>query len=417
MNKKNPLYFIDLFAGCGGLSLGFIQAGYKGLFAIEKSEDAFATLKTNLIDRSPGSFDWPSWLPCKNLTTQDLLDGFQKYLKSLKGSVDVIVGGPPCQGFSSAGKRDPNDPRNMMTEQYINLVTLIQPRMIVIENVTGYAKKFKASGSTRLHEKTYADTVIERLEKNGYSVEAGSVCASIFGVPQKRKRFLIVGTKDLGDMHQRISKFNLEDFVEYGPQFRSEKGLSPRSLVSVKHAIEDLKVSGKSLTECLDSAVLGFEQLEYTAPKRVNPYLKLMRSGSKKFFSPDSLRLPKHKVTTRDKFRKIQYLCKDTNRLTRELRESLGIKKHTLTVLNAEGQSPTVTTLPDDILHYDEPRILTVRETARLQSFPDWYSFRGKYTTGGDRRKLECPRYTQVGNAVPPLLAEAIARWLRRKMK
>lgn len=89
-------------------------------------------------------------------------------------------------------------------------------------------------------------------------------------------------------------------------------------------------------------------------------------------------------------------------------RQSYGLKKHRIFPMAPGEPAPTITTLPDDVLHYAEPRILTVRESARLQSFPDWFVFKGKFTTGGDRRTKECPRYTQVGNAVPPLLARAI---------
>src|SRR5258706_540076 len=97
-------------------------------------------------------------------------------------------------------------------------------------------------------------------------------------------------------------------------------------------------------------------------------------------------------------------------------RERLGLSKHRTFPMAPDKLAPTVTTLPDDVLHYSEPRILTVRESARLQSFPDWFKFRGKYTTGGDRRKKECPRYTQVGNAVPPLLAQAIGTGIARAL-
>jgi DNA (cytosine-5)-methyltransferase 1 len=89
-------------------------------------------------------------------------------------------------------------------------------------------------------------------------------------------------------------------------------------------------------------------------------------------------------------------------------REQYGLKKHRIYPMSGSEPAPTITTLPDDVLHYSEPRILTVRESARLQSFPDWFQFRGKFTTGGVLRTKECPRYTQVGNAVPPYLARAI---------
>ena len=88
----------------------------------------------------------------------------------------------------------------------------------------------------------------------------------------------------------------------------------------------------------------------------------------------------------------------------------MNIKKQCFTVLSTKELSTTITTLPDDCMHYSEPRVLTVRENARIQSFPDWFEFKGKYTTGGDRRKIECPRYTQVGNAVPPLMAEILGQ-------
>jgi len=95
-------------------------------------------------------------------------------------------------------------------------------------------------------------------------------------------------------------------------------------------------------------------------------------------------------------------------------KEEIGTKKQAICVLDPKKPSKTLTTLPDDIIHYKEPRILTVRESARIQSFPDDFEFKGKYTTGGMRRKQECPRYTQVGNAVPPLLGEAIGHLIRK---
>jgi DNA (cytosine-5)-methyltransferase 1 len=126
--------------------------------------------------------------------------------------------------------------------------------------------------------------------------------------------------------------------------------------------------------------------------------------------APNSLRLARHKEQTVERFSKIINMCEKSGTkgvvLSDKVRAELGIKKQSIVVLNEKQPSHTITTLPDDIIHYSEPRILTVRECARLQSFPDWFEFRGNYTTGGSRRTKECPRYTQVGNAVPPLLAE-----------
>ena len=127
---------------------------------------------------------------------------------------------------------------------------------------------------------------------------------------------------------------------------------------------------------------------------------------------PNSLRLVNHREETRRRFSTILETCRRGIQLSRQDRERLGISKQCIVPLDGDKPSHTLTTLPDDLLHYSEPRILTVREYARLQSFPDWYEFKGKYSTGGDKRIKECPRYTQVGNAVPPFLGEAIGKVL-----
>jgi DNA (cytosine-5)-methyltransferase 1 len=122
----------------------------------------------------------------------------------------------------------------------------------------------------------------------------------------------------------------------------------------------------------------------------------------------DSHRFANHLPSTVEKFAWFQANCSKGKRIPIAERGQYANKKHAVQILHPNSVGPTVTTLPDDYLHYSEPRILTVREMARLQTFPDWYSFKGKYTTGGESRSKECPRYTQVGNAVPPLLAEAL---------
>ena len=120
------------------------------------------------------------------------------------------------------------------------------------------------------------------------------------------------------------------------------------------------------------------------------------------------MRLARHRDDVRSRFKKIIKECAQGVTMNAKSRARFGLKKHRICLMSSSEPAPTITTLPDDVLHYSEPRILTVRESARLQSFPDWFRFRGKFTTGGKLRIKECPRYTQVGNAVPPLLAEAI---------
>ncbi|WP_341263324.1 DNA cytosine methyltransferase [Morganella morganii] len=148
-------------------------------------------------------------------------------------------------------------------------------------------------------------------------------------------------------------------------------------------------------------------------PNEQSLYLKYIRKGyeNKK---PNSLRLARHKLQTIEKFKLIQDICIPGISLNDNMRLLVGTKKQAITVLNAHEPSKTLTTLPDDLLHYKEPRILTVREMARIQSFPDSFDILGKYTTGGARRTQECPRYTQVGNAVPPLLGEALGYLIKK---
>lgn len=122
----------------------------------------------------------------------------------------------------------------------------------------------------------------------------------------------------------------------------------------------------------------------------------------------DSMRLARHSPEVVKRFRQIILTCPQGVRMNDADRSRFGLLKHRVYPMDSRKPAPTVTTLPDDVVHYSDPRILTVRESARIQSFPDWFKFRGKYTTGGSRRTKECPRYTQVGNAVAPLLARAI---------
>lgn len=401
--------FIDLFAGCGGLSLGLMQAGWAGVFAIEKSKDAFMTLKHNFCDGEVKySFHWPTWLPCKAMTIQTLLRNHKKELESLRGKVDLIAGGPPCQGFSSIGLRDPKDPRNKLTAEYIKLVDIIRPRYLLLENVKGFQSAFQGK------DKPYSLHVKERLENRGwggYTVYSKMVEASRFGVPQPRSRFIMIAVrKDLAQFSDDPFKF-IEQQI---PEFKKSKGLNGHDTTTLE-AIGDLEVKNKILVDCNESK--GFKQVQYKTPKKLTAYQALMRDGISKDFAPNSLRLPNHRPDTIKKFSEILKRCPKGKSMSDEDRAHFNMKKQCLTPLHPDQLARTVTTLPDDAVHYSEPRILTVRENARLQSFPDWFEFKGKYTTGGHRRKKECPRYTQVGNAVPPLMAEAIGQAIFQLVK
>lgn len=415
MDKSTPpLRFVDVFAGCGGLSLGLLQAGCQGVFAVERSPLAFETFRYNLIDGKNFQFDWPEWLPKEAMSCEDLIENYPDQLTGLRGSVDLLVGGPPCQGFSTAGRRDPSDPRNQMTSQYLLLIEKLQPRYLVIENVAGINMGFASEDDLfslvqEAKPPSHADCVEKCLEELGYSVSRGLVNCSDFGVPQNRIRYLFLCERNKvgGEGNDNL----LKELLDSRKDFLAERDLSHSRKVTSGEAIGDLRTGGKALLDSTDSSAKGFKEAEYIVPLVEVGYLKLMRQMSDGR-APNSRRLAKHKEETVKYFRKVQKVCRPGRPMSKKERELLGIKKHTTTVLHPDLPAPTVTTLPDDILHYSEPRILTVRENARLQSFPDWFSFQGKYTTGGKFRKHECPRYTQVGNAVPPLLANAIGSML-----
>ncbi len=402
--------FIDVFAGCGGLSLGLLKAGCEGVAAIEKNPMAFKTLRHNLIDGERYRFNWPQWLPVGAMSCEDFLDGYQDEISELSSTIDLMVGGPPCQGFSTAGRRDPEDPRNKMAEQYLRLVKLIRPKYIVIENVSGFnsrfVKKGESIGSSSLIG-SYADFICGALSGLGYSVSRGKINCADFGVPQNRHRYLIVCSLAEGDdLFLKLKKSS--------SRFKAMKGLGVAHITSVREAILDLETRSRTLVDNLDSGISGFRELKYRAPNVLSPYLKLMRDGYE--LAPNSMRLSNHKTSTISQFERIRQLSEPGRSLSKSARDTLGLKKHAITVLTASDASPTITTLPDDIIHYSENRILTARECARIQSFPDWFEFTGKYTTGGAARKLDCPRYTQIGNAVPPLLSEAIGNLLRLEL-
>ena len=372
------------------------------MFAIEKASDAFTTLKHNLVEKNVVEpFKWPDWLPCEPMTTSELIAGYSKHLKHLRGKIDLIAGGPPCQGFSFAGRRNPNDARNNLTDEYIKIVQLVRPKFLLLENVKGFKAAFKKNGDDK--GRIYSEVVKRKLQRNGYVVFHEMLNASKFGVPQPRPRFIMMAVRK--DVICKQSPFEI--LTSLLPEYRKSKGLHTKNDTTVSDAISDLEIRNATLIPCNESS--GFQQIEYVA-KGLTSFQKLMRHGVAKGLKPNSLRLAKHKKETTDRFKLILDSSIKGKSLTKAELSELGTKKQCFTPLHPNMLSRTLTTLPDDLLHYSEPRILTVRESARIQSFPDWFEFMGKYTTGGARRKVECPRYTQVGNAVPPLMAEALGR-------
>jgi DNA (cytosine-5)-methyltransferase 1 len=397
-STKKKIVFADAFAGCGGLSLGLTQAGLQGRFAIEQDKFAFETLYANFLARgSRLRFNWPRWLPRRPISIGRLLKEHRRQLEKLRGSIDLLVGGPPCQGFSSAGRRKHDDPRNQLFASYLELVDILMPRAVLLENVRGFTVNFEMDACV----KNYAQMLRSRLSER-YDVYETLLDMSQFGVPQFRRRYFVLA------LERGLCNQNPFDLLKRRlPSFLRSIGL--KAPVSSWTAISDLEVSRGGTQPSNETP--GFDEIRYTRPR--THFQKLMGAGTK---LPSDLRLARHCGEIKERFLEIIELGHAEGRLnttiSNDVRKRFGLRKKALRVLDPDRPAPTITSMPDDLLHYAEPRTLTVRENARLQSFPDWFSFKGKYTTGGHLRRREVPRFTQVANAVPPLVARAIGEML-----
>ena len=397
-SAKRKLVFADAFAGCGGLSLGLLQAGLEGRFAIEHDKFAFETLKANLL--APGSkfkFAWPRWLPKEPIAVATLLNKYGEQLECLEGKIDVLVGGPPCQGFSSAGRRKHDDPRNKLFASYLRIVDVLKPAAVLIENVRGFTMDFDVDDKVR----NYSHKLREKLSEN-YDVYEALLDLSQFGVPQLRTRYFLLA------LQPGLCASNPFDLLRSRlPSFL--RSLRLKVPVTSWAAISDLEVARGGRQPSKETP--GFDEIRYTKP--LTHFQKLMGAGEA---TPTDLRLARHSGEIADRFQEIIELSHAEGRLNTtisdDVRARFGLRKRALRVLDPDRPSPTITSLPDDLLHYCEPRALTVRENARLQGFPDWFAFKGKYTTGGRLRRKEVPRFTQVANAVPPLAARAFGEML-----
>ena len=335
---SQPLTAMDLFAGAGGMSIGLEKAGFKVIYANEINEDAASTYSHNF--------------PHVYLENKDIRDVnlSRLNLKLKRPVVNLIAAGIPCQGFSTAGKRDPRDPRNQLYKEVLRFVRKFKPKFVVIENVVGML--YAANG-------IFIKRIESRLIEMGYIVHHRVLEASSYGVPQRRKRLFIIGTS-----------LNLP-----------ANQLFPRSLrtrLSASQALSDLSFLG-----------VGAAAEEYSRPPR-SAYQKLMRVNS---FSLSNHESPKHSQRVQRMFESIP---PGFNAQTVFGKNYSG--KRVRVKLDPRKRSNTLTTLPEDLIHYSQNRILTVREMARLQSFPDSFVFLGPRTTGGPQRKYSCPQYTQVGN-------------------
>lgn len=331
---------LDLFAGSGGMSLGFEQAGFRSSLAVDNSSDALKTFAENRR--------------VSNVLVADLMEVGAEEVAEKAGSVDVVVGGPPCQGFSISGRRDPKDPRNILYQRFVDVVRYSKPTIFVMENVPNMA----SMGSGAILR-----AAVGEFEDLGYSVAAKVLVASDYGVPQNRRRLFVVGVRGR-------SEFTFP-----------EPRLEMAHRVTTAGALSDLPEHGVD------------DGSPYLAAAQSH-FQRIMRRGSKGIWN--------HQTTVhQEKTVSTIALVPDGGNYKDLPVDLQGTRRVNIAWTRYSSKKPSLTidTGHRHHFHYQWNRIPTVRESARLQSFPDGFRFVGTKTS----------QYRQVGNAVPPLLARAVA--------
>lgn len=527
--SKNKLKHIELFAGCGGMSLGLESAGYDLFFANELSPMASETFAYNLLNEtlegneSPNKTLWiKSQFPKNEIekrlrenpfeapkgTYSDIEDDTILDKKLLIGDInelltifeekptlvnaicnseiDLISGGPPCQSFSLAGKRERDNHKNTLPASFARIAGMIKPKTILLENVKGITAPFTEEG-----KKYYAWLEVSKaFVLEGFVPVCMMLNSKYFGVPQNRPRFILIAyRKDIfrklmnnhldnkilkvsNDFYNTviINKKNLEAVTVKDLKYYDIEGdpelFDGVILPKITHTEKDFITSGEAIGDIRTPRFLY--NINGTKGKYANLLNTIFRKDLPKDFLIKNHDPRNHSFLIRSRFRFYQVIEQFQNGLKKgavdlftgkevseELREKLlgefshhkllffdcnasreidiipksineveelikliPTKKHSQRALQEFEPAPAQLTIPDDLCHYhsDHPRTLTVREMARFQSFPDWFEFKSKVTTGGKMRRFEVPQYTQVGNAVPPLLAKILGETIKGQL-
>ena len=359
---------VSLFSGGGGLDLGFIDAGYDIIWAIDNDANAVATYKKNIGNH----------IVCADINAIDI---------SSIPNADIVIGGPPCQSFSLAGKINTEDERGQLVWTYIEIIKQLHPKAFVFENVTGLLSAKNSQG----------EKIIDLLEKAfneiGYDIEMKTINTDDYGIPQRRKRVLIVGLSN-------GKKF------KFPQQTHNSTGEGMKKYVSVEDALGDLPHSIDD-----ENAIISYD----THPK--NDYQRIIRKnnlvGVTEHFTPRMSELDKYiinhvkpggnymDVPSDVNSKRIKRLQKEGGHTTCYGRMLPSAPSYTI---NTYFNRPNV----GCNIHYSENRLITVREALRLQSFPDSYVVVSKSKQGRNRI---------VGNAVPPMLSKIIAEELKKYLE
>lgn len=370
---------------------------------------AFETLHSNLVAdtaRFRAYPKWPDWLPQQPIDIAKAMcdEDFRAHLRGMEGSVQLVAGGPPCQGFSVGGARNGLDDRNELVHHQIDLIRLVRPELALIENVEGITRAFRARPGSGGGE-SVANQVINALSKLGYEAAWGLVDASRFAVPQVRRRAIIIGVRR--DVGVGPDSF-FGHLTAVRSELYSELAIPFGRVITAQEALDDLSNPGVRVV-CPDS--VKFETTPYR--RATSRYQRVMRDGLIAGKIPDSHRFSKHgdRITA---LYELAHATQPKGRLAKAFLLANDTKKDKKVLIDPDQPVSTITTHPDEFIHYAEPRNVTVREMARLQSFPDTFRFYGRYTINGPRRRFDVARCSQVGNAVPPHLGQAIGLAAKR---
>lgn len=464
------LKVVDLFCGAGGLSLGFKRAGCDVVLSNEYSVDAEWTYRANHLPQTLKAIlgDVPAFpeeeghaaenkhrllvrdrllharaddSPDQAMRGGDIRKALsnlwlERWLEHTGARPDVMIGGPPCQGFSSARGRLVHDERNQLVHEYARVVSVLQPRVLVIENVPGMVERHPG----------VVQALGERLASLGYVPRIGQVTTASFGVPQSRRRVLIIAVR-----YELIEADPSEDVANdpllqallpvAAPVCRASPleawdAIPSAAETAACHVLGDLSTHPPRYGEV---PPLGVPYRPGHSFRWLSSLARELRSERATYLggrSPESAdQLMKacrnHEVTSHSfavtaKFMALQAAARNNpahrcssgwlrDFLADQGRAVASGKCSQRVLVADEPPAVTITSLPDDLIHYGPPRILSVRECARLQTFPDWFEFRGVRTTGFNRRREGrfVPQYTQVANGVPPRLAHGIAQRLK----
>lgn len=432
-------YAIDLFCGAGGCSEGLIQAGFHILFSSDISDmvELTYTNRHKQLGLIQGKNTWFERSDIRDLTGEIIKEKIRNldiFKNCCIPEIDLMIGGPSCQGFSRAGRRDKSDPRNMLFGEYVRVINEIKPKYIILENVEGFMDMqfigYEGITGIKYPDGSITpDILINELNEIGYDALKPEILnAAAYGVPQRRNRVIFIGYK------KGLRK----------PQY-PEPIFKPNEYITLKEAISDLitdqtirknykqsqyqKDSIAGRTPDINGKVIPSDKVINNEHSKVTDIVRERFSLFRQGESGANLkkRVLDEGIDISNKAALIDLCSKELNldekavadiyksgKATKEQVDVLLTKKNIRLRLDENAPAPTVVTIADDYISPWEARTFSVREMARCQSFDDSFEFLGKRTTGGLKRRVEVPQYTQVGNAVPPLLAKAVALEIKK---